>query len=451
MDPRVPRLMVVDDERDVREPLAAYLRSEGYVVETAANGIEALEKLNHQSVDFVLTDIMMPRMGGMDLLLKIRNKFPKTRIVVFTAYGSVETAVKAIKSGADDYVLKPVIFEEIKQKIVRLIGSTIGEREADRTSGGQPDQSSLDMIVGHSAGVQELKELILRIARAGTYALIQGESGTGKELVARALHGESPRRAKPFIAVNCAAIPEHLLESEFFGHTRGSFTGAVSDKKGIFEAAHEGTLFLDEVGDLPLQMQAKLLRAIETREIVPIGRTDPINVEVTILAASAKQLSLEVESKLFREDLFYRINVIEIIVLPLRERVEDIPTLANHFLAMTQADSKSAALSIADATYSALQTYRWPGNIRELRNVIERAVVLCQTDQIMPHDLPEHIASKIDIDRADSNFKTTMRNFEKELILKTLHSCDDDRKLTAKVLGIGLSSLYRKMEDLGIK
>lgn len=445
------KILIVDDERDVREPLAKYLHGEGYSVSTACDGLDALKKLSFESVDIILTDIQMPNMNGLDLLRKVKSLYPAIKVIIFTAYGAVESAVTAIKGGAQDYILKPVIFEDIKQKIDRLIIKKENQKITGQTSRDKSSQQALDAIIGDSSSVKKLKELIVQVAFAGSYALIQGESGTGKELVSRALHFTSMRWNKPFIIINCAAIPEHLLESEFFGHAKGAFTGAITDKKGFFEIADKGTLFLDEIGELPMTMQAKLLRAIESNEIIPLGKTKPIPIDITIIAASAKILTEEIAAKRFREDLFFRINVIEINIPPLREHPEDIKLLADFFLSQVIKNIKTTAKSFSDLTYSALERYQWPGNIRELRNVVERAIVLCRGDKIMPNYLPDYIKQCIDDREQDDGYKTAMRNFEKELIEKTLNSCNNDKKLAAKLLGIALSSLYRKLEELKIE
>jgi DNA-binding NtrC family response regulator len=442
------RVMIVDDEQDVREPLAEYLRTVGMHVITAGDGGEALTKLNGNPVDVVISDIKMPNMGGMELLSHLRSDFRDIDVIMFTSYGTVETAVESIKSGAQDYVLKPIVFEDIQQKIERIMS----ERTAPSYERGHvPERSAMDRIIGKSIQVQGLKELIKRVARADSHALVMGESGTGKELVAKALHYESTRRNKPFIAVNCAAIPEHLIESEFFGHTAGAFTGAVADTKGFFESAHRGTLFLDEIAYLPLSMQAKLLRAIEEREITPVGKTKPVAVDLRIISACASDLKARVAEGSFREELFFRLNIIEIKVPPLRRRVGDISDLAQFFLRETTGRIDSPAQRFSPAAMTALDNYRWPGNIRELRNVVERAVVMSTTEEIQLQNLPDEITQGVSDQNHTTEYKTAVKSFEKDLILKTLTHCDNDKKQAAKLLGIGLSSLYRKLEEFGIE
>jgi len=441
------RVMIVDDEQDVREPLAEYLRTVGMHVITAGDGDEALTKLKANPVDVVISDIKMPNMGGMELLGHLRSDFKDVDVIMFTSYGTVETAVESIKSGAKDYVLKPIVFEDIQQKIERIMS----ERAGRTSDSGHAEKSAMDRIVGKSIQVQGLKELIKRVARADSHALIMGESGTGKELVAKALHYESTRRKQPFIAVNCAAIPEHLLESEFFGHTAGSFTGAVANTKGFFESAHKGTLFLDEIAYLPLPMQAKLLRAIEESEITPIGKTKPVTVDLRIISACATDLKARVAEGSFREELFFRLNIIEIKVPPLRRRVGDISDLAQFFLRETTGRIDSPVRRFSPSAMTALENYRWPGNIRELRNVVERAVVMSTTEDIQLQNLPDEITQGVPDKNHTTEYKTAVKSFEKDLILKTLVHCDNDKKQAAKVLGIGLSSLYRKLEEFGIE
>ena len=450
MSPSGITVLIVDDERDVREPLAKFLRSQGFDAITASNGVEALGILEANAVAVVVTDLQMPKMGGLELLRRIRAEHPRTEVIIFTAYGTVDGAVDAVKSGAHDYVLKPIIFEDIQQKIERITSRDDSDQPPNE-SREMNARASLDAIIGSSRAIEKLKDLVSRVARAGSFALIQGESGTGKELVARALHNLSPRNAFPFQAVNCAAVPVHLMESEFFGHTRGSFTGAVANKQGFFQVSDCGTLFLDEVGELPLEMQTKLLRAIEEREIMPIGQARPIAINLTIVAASARILRAEVEAGRFREDLFHRINVVEINVPPLRDRRDDIPLLAKHFLDDIGHRVGASARGLSLAAMASLQTYRWPGNVRELRNVVERAALVCDGDEIIPADLPDHIGDGVDrSDDGSAGYRSAVRGFEKELIQKTLANCNYDKKLTAKVLGIGLSSLYRKLEEFEI-
>jgi two-component system response regulator PilR (NtrC family) len=446
---KTARILIVEDEQDVREPLAEFLRTKGFEVETAEDGKQALEKLKEKPADLIVSDIQMPNMGGLELLKHVRSEYPAAQVIMFTAFGTVESAVDAIKSGAQDYVLKPVVFEDMQQKIDRILAQRDrGDIQQTRDRDGK--HVFVESIIGESMEVVELRNLIKRVAKAESHALIIGESGTGKELVARSLHYESGRRDRPFVAINCAAIPEHLLESEFFGHSAGAFTGAAADKRGLFEFANKGTLFLDEVVELPVQMQAKLLRAIEEREITPLGRTKPIPVDLTIVSATAKDLKKEVEEGRFREELYFRLYVIEIKVPPLRDRRSDIPLLLEHFLRETNERIDSKVRSFSPAAKSALEHYRWPGNIRELRNIVERSVVMCSGDQIMPHDLPDDIISSSPELQQEEGFKAAVRGFERDLIKRTLAHCDNDKKQAAKLLGIGLSSLYRKLEEYGL-
>ncbi|MFQ5499242.1 MAG: sigma-54-dependent transcriptional regulator [Candidatus Zixiibacteriota bacterium] len=440
------RVMIVEDERDVREPLAEYLRGEGFEVTTAADGAKALSAFGRRAVDIVLSDVQMPNMGGMELLSALKTEHPTVDFVIFTAFGTVETAVDAIRAGACDYILKPIVFEDIKQKLERIHSSRTKSPPATDSSA----YLSLEAIVGASDSVIRLKETIRRVAQAGSYVLIHGESGSGKELVARALHLCSTRSMNAFVAVNCAAVPEHLMEAEFFGYARGAFTGAVTDKKGLFESAHRGTLFLDEILELPLVMQAKLLRVVEERTVTPIGMTESVALDLVVIAASARELRGEVDAGRFREDLYYRLNVVDIQVPPLRQRKEDIPVLARHFLAETRQRINTSVAGCSPEAQAALLSYRWPGNIRELRNVVERAAVLSSGEQIQMADLPDSIRGAVGSSESGGDYRSSIRGFEKDFIIKTLQGCGNDKKLAAKVLGIGLSSLYRKLDEFGI-
>ncbi|MFQ5510692.1 MAG: sigma-54-dependent transcriptional regulator [Candidatus Krumholzibacteriia bacterium] len=440
-------VLIVDDERDVREPLGMYLRREGFAVFTAAHGGEALDVLSAHPVRVVLSDVRMPVMDGTELLHRVRAEYPDTHVIMFTAFGTGDDAAAAIRSGAKDYILKPVVFEDICQKILRVCEVDDGPV----TGRGEPaGQRFLEAIQGESDCVREMKSLITRVAEAGSSALITGESGTGKELVAKALHHLSDRRDGTFLAVNCAAIPEQLLESEFFGHAKGSFTGAYADKKGLFESAGRGTLFLDEVSELPHHMQAKLLRALEEKEVTPIGKTVPIPVRAVVLAACSMDLKREVDEGRFRMDLFYRLNVIEMPVPPLRDRDGDVELLARYFLDETRKRLRTGVRSFSSGTIRALGRYDWPGNIRELRNVIERAVVLARGETIEPLNLPDYIERFAHGGHAPRTMKDAVKVFERELILKTLRECGNNKRLAAKKLGMGLSSLYRKLEELDL-
>ncbi len=437
-------LLIVDDERDVREPLAKYLGSVGFNVVTACDGEEALRVLPKNDVSVVLTDVRMPRMSGIELLKEIRRSHPEIDVFVFTAYGTVESAVEAIRAGAVDYVIKPVIFEDIRSKIDSHLRNKAG-------AGTEP-ATGISAIIGESPQIESLKELILQVAGTETTAVIQGESGTGKELIAHALHAESPRADGPFVPVNCAAVPEQLLESEFFGHVKGAFTGAVHDKKGYFEIAENGTLLLDEVADLPLSMQAKLLRALESKEVFPVGGGAPISLNARVIAATGRPLEKEVEQGAFRSDLYYRIAVIEITAPALRDRPGDIPGLVEHFLQRLRARGETRVSSFSKDSIAILCSYQWPGNVRELRNIVERSVVLAKNDVVELSDLPEHlIQAGGNAETIAGNLRDARRTFERDMILKTIASCNNDKKLAAKLLGIGLSSLYRKMEELGIE
>ncbi len=490
MSEETVRILIVDDEQDVREPMAQFLRSEGYDVRTAGDGVEALERMAEMPADIVLSDVRMPRLDGMELLQRLRSEYPDTSVIMFTAYGTEASAVAAIKAGASEYVLKPVVFEDMQQKILRVwdeararrsrasssrpgagrapAGAGAGDESPGDARGGTATAadertedaagvsaqaapaSALEAILGRSPQIEALKRFVARVARAGSPALIHGESGTGKELVARALHELSTRRDEPFVAINCAAIPEQLLESEFFGHRRGAFTGAVADKPGLFETAGAGTIFLDEVAELPMPMQAKLLRALEEREVTPVGDTRPVPVRATVVAASARRLQDEVEAGRFRLDLYFRINVIEIEVPPLRERRGDARFLAEAFLRQARERLLTEAERFSEAALEAIDRYGWPGNVRELRNVVERAAVLARGREIELADLPDAVVSGAAA-TPSRRLRDAVRAFERDYIVRTLRDCGGDKRAAADVLGIGLSSLYRKLDEYGIE
>ncbi|HEY4612405.1 MAG TPA: sigma-54 dependent transcriptional regulator [Bacteroidota bacterium] len=376
------RILVVDDEQIIRESLGFILKKEGYTVEEASNGREALEKQSVQPFDVIITDIEMPEMRGIDLMGEITRRTPQTFVMIITAFGSIETAVQALRSGAHDYILKPIDFDDLLHRVKKLLKyrslaleNSLLRQELNRNY-------DFDRIIGKSERMNGVFQTIKRVATSEGTVLVTGKSGTGKELVARAIHYNSHRSNKRFVTVNCGAIVETLFESELFGHKKGSFTGATSDKEGLFKVADGGTVFLDEVGEIPLHLQVKLLRAIEQKEITPVGMTDTHKVDVRIIAATNRDLRKLVETGKFREDLFYRLNVVEIHLPSLTERPEDIPQLAQHFLDMYKRQMSRPIKGITNEAMSALMQYHWKGEIRELENVIERAVIFCEGDFI---------------------------------------------------------------------
>src|SRR5262245_27945264 len=381
-------ILVVDDDADMRDMVLDMLRDRGHEVTTAGSGQEALKLLSEEDYAVVLTDMRMKGMQGLELLIEIKKTFPDTNVILMTGFGSVETAVDAMKHGASDYLTKPVKKDELIRVIERVIRETALRREVARLRKEVHREYSFHQILGKSKPMLALFDLIRRVADSPTNVLLTGESGTGKELVAKAIHYNSERREAPFVPVNCAAIPEQLLESELFGHMRGAFTDAKMDKRGLFEEAQKGTLFLDEISELPLMLQAKLLRAIQEKEIRRVGANKPIAVDVRVIAATNLNLAEEVKAKRFRDDLYYRLNVIELKLPPLRERREDIPLLVDAFLKKCGESRGKQIQGVSESALAMLVDYAWPGNVRELENVMERAVTLTRSDKIVPDDLP---------------------------------------------------------------
>ena len=444
-------VLVVDDDHDMRALLRDVLEEHGYKVTLAQNGQEALKNLREGEYPVVLTDLRMKGIQGIELLAEIKRSFPDTNVVLMTAFGSVETALEAMKQGASDYLMKPVKNDDLLRVTERSFREALLRSEINRLRREVNKEYSFSQILGKSKPMREIFDLIRRVADSPTNILITGESGTGKELVAKALHYNSERKDAAFVAVNCAAIPEQLLESELFGHMRGAFTDAKVDKRGLFEEAAKGTLFLDEISELPLMLQAKLLRAIQEKEIRRLGANRPIAVDTRLIAATNLNLSEEIKAKRFREDLYYRLNVIEMRLPPLRERREDIPLLVDAFLKkFGQARGKDVK-GVSESTLALLIDYAWPGNVRELENVIERAVTLSRGDKIVPDDLPATIqGSRGDrrvLDEAAEKMHP-LHEIEKEYIKKILEKMGGNKYQAAQVLGIDRKTLYRKLGEM---
>ena len=447
------RILVVDDEQIIRESLSFILKKEGYNVEEAANGKDALTNHEANPFDIIITDIEMPEMKGVDLLKQIRQRTPQTLVVIITAFGSVETAVLALREGAADYILKPVNFDDLLYRVKKLcdyhaliVENSLLRRELQRTY-------DFDQIIGQSMPMKKVFEVIKRVAHSEGTVLITGKSGTGKEIVARAIHYNSPRREKRFMPINCGAIVDTLFESELFGHKKGSFTGATVDKEGLLKVAEGGTVFLDEVSEIPIQLQVKLLRALEQREITPVGMTEPIKIDVRVIAATNRDLRKEVEDGKFRDDLYYRLNVVEIDLPSLKERPDDVPILAHHFLDAFKKQMSKPIQGFANEAMRALLQYQWKGEVRELENVIERAVIFCDEEFVGLEHLPEYMRPTEDIPSVSSGhgtLKDAVRSFERQFIQQTLSACGQNKEAAAKVLGVSLSSLYRKIEELQI-
>jgi len=447
------KILVVDDEKDINDSLFFILEKEGYIVEQAENGKVAYEKILNSYYDLVITDIEMPMMKGTELLEKISALTPQTSVIMITAYGSLETTIKALRNGAQDYILKPIEFDEILIKIKRLfeIKNLVSENQLLR----KEIQRNYDFseLVGKSPAMHKVFEMIQTVAETESTVLITGNSGTGKELVARAIHFNSKRKNKPFVAVNCGAISENLIESELFGHKRGAFTGAISDKEGYLKAADGGTLFLDEISEMPLPLQVKLLRVIQEKEITPVGTTYSIPINVRFVATTNKKLEAEVESGRFREDLFYRLNVVELNLPSLKERAEDIPILADHFVNKYRKEIGKNVKGVESSAMRALLHYEWRGEVRELENIIERAVIFAKNEYITIEDLPQsmHLSKDALIPEKPGSLDDFIKKVEKGFILKSLETNEFDKEKVAKQLNLGLSTLYRKIKDYGLE
>lgn len=444
------RILIVDDEKDILRALEFVLSREGYSVATATSGEEAIELLKKEEYDLILTDLKMPGMDGMEVLEKSLQLRPSTAVIIMTAYATVESAVQAMRMGASDYIVKPFINEDVKLRIKRLLEHRKLREENVLLRQQLSQRIPGRLFLGNSNQIQQLLSLLEQVIPTKSNVLILGESGTGKGLVAELIHYNSPRKDKPFISINCSAIPENLLESELFGYKKGAFTGAVSDKKGLITMADGGTLFLDEIGDMPLSLQAKLLKVIETGEIIPLGDTVKRLVDVRIIAATNSDLEKKVREGRFREDLYYRLSVIEIKIPPLRERKEDIPVLVNHFIKTISEENRKNIKGIDNEAMALLLQYPWPGNVRELKNVIERAVVLARGEYITPSELPDKLKSSVTL-QTPSGLREALSEFEKSFIINAYEQHNKDKEATARALGIDLVTLYRKLKKYGIE
>jgi DNA-binding NtrC family response regulator len=439
------KILLADDERDFRSSVAEALRTDGHDVQECATADEALLSVRKEAYDILLTDLRMPGKTGLELLREAAARMPDAILIVLTAYGSLESAVEALRIGAHDYMQKPLRIEGLQRKIRLLLQHQETMAENRFLRGALETGASPTGLVGGSPAMAELHRLILKVAPTDSTVLILGETGTGKELVARAIHHASPRKDRPFVAVNCGAIPETLLESELFGHLRGAFTGADRDKRGLFEVAGSGTIFLDEIGEMPLSLQPKVLRVLETREILRVGSTHPLKVSGRIVAATHRNLKQMVDQGLFRADLYYRLCVFEIEIAPLRSRVEDIDVIARNLLSRLSRAMNRPAPALDPAARAALEQYRWPGNVRELANVLERALILNDGGTIQLADFPGFlVTSKPSL---EDDLKSARQAFERAHILRVLEKCTGDKRRAAELLGIDLSSLYRKLDE----
>ena len=439
------RILIVDDDPSMRTALTETVRRLGYSVQAAVDGSDAMERLVRFRPWLVLTDLRMPRLSGLDLIKEMRARAPQVTIVLMTAYGTIETAVEAMKLGASEYLLKPFSMDVLERMIVSLKAG----REEGLQIGSSAQSTESRAMLTQDPGMVRLLSTIEGVAASQATVLIHGESGTGKELLARFIHTRSPRAHRPFIAVNCAALPEGLLESELFGHERGAFTGALIKKIGKFEMAHTGTLLLDEISEMNLPLQAKLLRVLQEREVDRIGGRDPVPVNIRVIATTNRALYREVEGGRFREDLYYRLNVFPITVPPLRERVIDIPLLARHFATQSSLRNDLTMPTLSEGALAHLQRLPWKGNVRELENVMERAVLLAGGGPILPEHCPAEVSDETTKPalRPQQPANGSLWEMERELIFKTLARVNDNRTHAAKELGISIRTLRNKLRE----
>jgi len=452
-----PRILVVDDEQSMREFLEIFFRREGYDVTTAADVDSAVMRIENDDFDVVISDMQMPGRSGLDLLGIVNEVSPETVFIVITAFASTDSAIGAMRQGAYDYITKPFRVDEIRMTVQKALEKKLLATENRRLRSELQVRSRSRSIIGNSPRMQRVYELISQVAGTKTNVLISGESGTGKELVARAIHDQSDRADKPFVAVNCGAIPENLLESELFGHVKGAFTGAFQNKQGLFEVADGGTLFLDEVGELSVPLQVKLLRAIQEKTIRRVGGTADTRIDVRIISASNRDLYAEVSQGRFREDLYYRLNVIQVQLPPLRERTEDVPLLVHHFVEKYSAELGKPIEGVSREASQRLAAYDYPGNVRELENVIERAVALARGPQIDEENLPPSLLGESDrpvptrVSGEGVDLEELMNSYEKTLLSEALAAAGGVKKRAAQLLGISFRSFRYRLEKLGME
>jgi len=449
-------ILIVDDEKNYLVILEALLGSEGYEIITEDSALNALRFIRETDLDLVITDVKMPGMNGMELLEEAKKRDPELPVIVMTAYGTIEMAVEAMKKRAYDYITKPFRNEELKLTVKKALELYRLKKENRLLHEALSDRYKYGNIIGKTKPMLKIYDMIGKVAQSRASVMITGPSGTGKELIAKAIHYNSPRTNRPFISINCGALTETLLESELFGHEKGAFTGAVAMKKGRFEMADDGTLFLDEVGEMPPSLQVKLLRVLQEMEFERVGGTKTIKVDVRILAASNRNLKEDVDQGRFREDLFYRLNVVQIEVPPLKDRIEDIPLLVGHFIEKYR-PSREGKIELSPEVWKVLYGYGWPGNIRELENAIESALVMSSDESITVGDLPDHLVEKkeekIDLDRAvplNLPLAAGLEQLEEKLILRALASANNVQSKAAKMLGISRRMMHYKMKKYGM-
>ncbi len=444
-------VLVVDDEKNIREGLGKALELDGHNILLAADGQEAWETIENEEIDLIITDLRMPRLSGEELLKRVVDSYPTVQVIILTGHGTIETAVQAMRDGAFDFLTKPVNLDRLSLLVRRALST----RELVLQHRALQDELSkhrnFSNIIGKSTELKQVFEVVNQVAPTKASVLITGESGVGKELIADAIHNLSGRKEKPLVKVHCAALSESLLESELFGHEKGSFTGAVSRKRGRFELAHMGTIFLDEIGEINPNVQVKILRVLQEKRFERVGGEETIMVDARVVTATNKDLKVEIENGRFREDLYYRLNVVNIHIPPLRERKEDIPLLAAAFIKEFAAENGKPVEGIDSKARSMLYNYSWPGNIRELRNTIESAVVMCKGNIIQPDDLPPGVMQDSDNDFIRIAVGSSLAEAEHEIIRSTLSANNGNKSKTAGVLGIGRKTLHRKLSEYGVE
>ncbi len=447
----MPRILIVDDELSIRKSLSILLGKEGYRIDEVSNGKEAIEKINAETYDMVITDLKMEPVDGIDVLKKSKALSQATEVMVMTGYGTIESGVEAMKLGAYDYITKPFQNDDIIQKVNRALERKELSDKVKLLESQLREKYKFENIISSTNQMIEVLKMVSKVSKTDSTVLITGESGTGKELVARAIHNNSPRKYKAFVPINCGALPHDLQESELFGHVKGSFTGASYDKKGLLEEADGGTIFLDEIGEATSQVQVKLLRFSQDREIRRVGDNKPTYTDVRLIAATNKNLEQAIENNKFREDLYYRLNVIPIHLPPLRERKDDIPLLAKHFFKKHTGRLKIDIESISKRALSLFMSYDWPGNVRELENVIERSIILASGETITPEDLPQTLGGGVQMEsKRRHRSGKTLSDVERLHILDTLEECSWNRKKSSERLDISTTTLWRKLKEYNI-
>ena len=444
------KVLVVDDDLEMGSLIADVLQENGFFVTIMGDSLEASKILKKEDFDVIVTDLKMKGLKGLDLLEEVKRVAPLTPVIIITAFGTIESAIQAMKMGAYDYITKPFQIDEIILTVRKALENRLLKKEVLRLKKEVESRYDFHHLIGRSPSMQRIYDLIERISDSSSNVLITGESGTGKELVAKAIHYSGIRKEGPFVAVNCAAIPETLFESELFGYKKGAFTDAKADKKGLIFEAHEGTLFLDEITEMPAMLQAKLLRVIEEKEVRPLGDTNSYPVDVRVISTTNRNIQSAIQEGNFREDLYYRMKVIDIELPPLRERKEDIPFLVHHFVSKFAQGQKKSISGISEEAMKILLNYPWPGNVRELENVIQRAITLSQHDTILPEDLPASMVETIKENLVERAFqkKYTMDQLEKEYIRKVLMEVGGNKSKAAEILGFDRKTLYRKLEQI---